>query len=342
MFGVNPVKLYDVPAILFTLIQGSGAPILYCSLYFTAPVAAPQFTVAVVLVIDEAQDMNASEFSLVKTLMEVNDEMRVILVGDDDQNIYEFRGADSAFMQELIESYSSYKYELTENYRSKSNLVGFANQWALKIGRRLKDQPGIAVQGDNGKIEITGYQSEKFFVPLVSSIQIMDIAGSTCIITQTNEEAMILTGLLKHRGIDAKLIQSNDGFNLQNLYELRYFSDIILSNDQNPLITDEDWSNAKAKLSSEMAASNKLVLANSIIREFESVTPVRRYKSDWTAFVSESRIEDFERIDNETVFVSTIHKAKGKEFDNVILFVDRFNATTNDAKRKFYYLARIE
>ena len=44
-----------------------------------------------VLVIDEAQDMNSDEFSLVETLMDFNEEMRVIAVGDDDQNIYGFR-----------------------------------------------------------------------------------------------------------------------------------------------------------------------------------------------------------------------------------------------------------
>jgi ATP-dependent DNA helicase RecQ len=48
-----------------------------------------------VLVIDEAQDMDEDEFNLVKALMEHNEEMRVIAVGDDDQNIYEFRGASS-------------------------------------------------------------------------------------------------------------------------------------------------------------------------------------------------------------------------------------------------------
>ncbi len=44
-----------------------------------------------VLVIDEAQDMDSHEFELIKALMEQNEEMRVIAVGDDDQNIYEFQ-----------------------------------------------------------------------------------------------------------------------------------------------------------------------------------------------------------------------------------------------------------
>ena len=48
-----------------------------------------------VLVIDEAQDMSTDEYKLVKALMTNNEEMRMIAVGDDDQNIYEFRGSNS-------------------------------------------------------------------------------------------------------------------------------------------------------------------------------------------------------------------------------------------------------
>ena len=55
-----------------------------------------------VLVIDEAQDMDEHEFALVKALMAVNDDMRIIAVGDDDQNIYEFRGSNSAYLKTLI------------------------------------------------------------------------------------------------------------------------------------------------------------------------------------------------------------------------------------------------
>ena len=42
-----------------------------------------------VLVIDEAQDMSKDDYALVTALMKANEEMRVIAVGDDDQNIYE-------------------------------------------------------------------------------------------------------------------------------------------------------------------------------------------------------------------------------------------------------------
>ena len=86
-----------------------------------------------VLVIDEAQDMDADEFALIQTLMEKNEDMRVIAVGDDDQNIYEFRGSDSKYLKQLIEKEGAVMYELVENYRSKSNLVDFSNQFLESI-----------------------------------------------------------------------------------------------------------------------------------------------------------------------------------------------------------------
>ncbi len=56
--------------------------------------------------IDEAQDMDENEFRLIQALMLNNEDMRVIAVGDDDQNIYGFRGADSKFMQAFISEYA--------------------------------------------------------------------------------------------------------------------------------------------------------------------------------------------------------------------------------------------
>ncbi len=94
-----------------------------------------------VLVIDEAQDMNADEFALINTLMEQNEEMRVIAVGDDDQNINEFRGASSKYLEQFIAERKAAKHELIENYRSKNNLVEFTNGFVKKLRHRLKETP---------------------------------------------------------------------------------------------------------------------------------------------------------------------------------------------------------
>ncbi|RAZ95220.1 hypothetical protein DK853_31105, partial [Klebsiella oxytoca] len=80
-----------------------------------------------VLVIDEAQDMTEDEFNLITALIDKNETLKVIAVGDDDQNIYSFRKSDSKYMQYLISKYQARFYELYENFRSKSNLVTFAN-----------------------------------------------------------------------------------------------------------------------------------------------------------------------------------------------------------------------
>ncbi len=289
-----------------------------------------------VLVVDEAQDMNEDEYGLVEALMDQNEDMRVIVVGDDDQNIYGFRGSDSKYMQKLIMAKQAVKYELNENYRSKQNIVSFSNQWAAGIENRMKVLPCFAQQPLDGNITIVQYKGNNLVVPLAESIVESPLAGSTCILTKTNEEAFQITGILTQKGLNAKLIQSNDGFSLNNLYELRFFSDLINSNSDSAIVGDEDWKIGVMRLSSYFQKSAKLDLALGVIKQFESINPLRKYKSDWKIFLSESKIEDFVDVDSDIIYVSTIHKAKGKEFDNVFIMLKDFDPGTDENKRQLY------
>ena len=65
--------------------------------------------------------------------------------------------------------------------------------------------------------------------------------------------------------------------------------------------------------------SSKIQLCINLIKAFQVNYPRRRYYSDLEVFVRESRLEDFVDMDGEKVFVSTMHKAKGLEWDCVFL-----------------------
>lgn len=289
-----------------------------------------------VLVIDEAQDMDEDEFNLINALMEQNEEMRVIAVGDDDQNIYEFRGASSKYLEQFIQVNRAVKHELVENFRSKSNLVEFTNQYVTRIDHRLKDIPIIAKQTDNGRIKLVRYQSGNLITPLVHDILTTGLTGTTCVLTRTNEEALQITGLLLKNEMQARLIQTNDGFSLYNLSEVRFFLSQLNLTDDVFIISDDVWANAKRELINKFRNSTKLEVCTNIIKDFEATNPKKKYKSDLEVFIRESKLEDFFNENDETIFVSTIHKAKGKEFDNVFLMLENFNPATDEAKRQLY------
>lgn len=287
-----------------------------------------------VLVIDEAQDMDKDEFELINILMAENEDMRIIAVGDDDQNIYEFRGADSKYLQELINVNGAEKYELVDNYRSKNNLVDFANQFAAGISHRLKNTPIIANQPDDATIKIAHHTHDKLIMPVVNGLLDTPLTGSTCVLTQTNEEALQITGLLLKSGMQAKLIQSNEGFSLYNLAEIRQLIKLLNATEQVAVLTDEAWEYAKNQLNVQFKNSRNLPICQKLIKDFETVNTKRKYKSDLEVFIRESKLENF--YTGETIFVSTIHKAKGKEFDNVFLILENLPAPTDEIKRKLY------
>jgi len=289
-----------------------------------------------VLVIDEAQDMDANEYELVRALMAQNPDMRVIAVGDDDQNIYEFRGSSSQYLERLREEDQAKLYELIENYRSKQNLVAFTNQFVLRIGHRLKKTPITAIQKDNGKIRMVRHYGKQLMLPLVEGILSDMPSGSTCVLTRTNEEALRLAYLISKRGLPARLIQSNDHFNLINLLEVRFFLDTINAEDTVALYDEEVWEKAKRDLAARFRMSTNLEICSRLIQEFEIINPKRKFKSDLMAYIMESKLEDFIFGSMETIYVSTMHKAKGREFDNVYLMLNGFNPGSDEAKRLLY------
>ncbi len=288
-----------------------------------------------VLVIDEAQDMDENEFNLIRALMNRNDDMRVIAVGDDDQNIYEFRGSKSEYFKSLITEYGARKYEMTENYRSKSKIVDFANYFISNLSTRMKESLGQAVQSDSGIVNLTRHIGTNLEEPVVAQILERTGNGRICVLTNTNDEALRVVGLLTKNKKRAKLIQSIDGFQLNNLIEIRYFLKEIDKRLSSPVISNDIWNMAINQLKLFYKSSECLDNCLRLISEFEAVNKVK-YRTDLEEFIRESKYEDFYTEENETILVSTIHKAKGREFDSVYLILNNVILNSDEQVRKIY------
>ncbi|MGC1454776.1 MAG: DNA helicase PcrA [Nitrospirota bacterium] len=91
------------------------------------------------ILIDEYQDTNHAQYRLVRLL--TMRRMNLCVVGDDDQSIYKFRGADIANILNFEKDYPAAKViKLEQNYRSTGNILGAAGAVvARNLGRKPKD-----------------------------------------------------------------------------------------------------------------------------------------------------------------------------------------------------------
>ena len=288
-----------------------------------------------VLVIDEAQDMDEDNFNLVQALMKINDNMKVIAVGDDDQNIYAFRHSDSGYMISFITDRNARLYEMTENYRSDRAIVAAGNAFAAGIGGRIKKQPITAVHQETGTVTVFRHKGKHMEIPLTDRLLNDGTDGNRCVLTRTNEEAACIAGVLQRKGVSARLIQSNDGFPLIQLAEIRFFLSRLGSSPDLPVYSEETWKQARRELNETYAASACLPLCNRLLDAFETVSR-KKYVSDFKEFLTESNLEDYSEETDEHLVISTIHKAKGMEFDHVTLLLNINGRLDDDEMRAVY------
>lgn len=85
--------------------------------------------------IDEFQDTNNLQYEVLKRL--IGPMTKVFAVGDPDQSIYRFRGANPDIINKYIKDFKAKIYKLSTNYRCSENIIKAANQFIAYNHKRI-------------------------------------------------------------------------------------------------------------------------------------------------------------------------------------------------------------
>lgn len=173
--------------------------------------------------IDEMQDMNDVQFELITMLGQRT--KNIFCVGDDDQSIYGFRGANPKVMNKFVKHFEGTEtIVLDYNYRNPKNLVDCAHKLISK--NTLRFQKNIKSTSPDGKISINCYDNE--FIEAKEVIKIIN--GLLQDDTSLNDIAILYRNHSDARFIVDALINENIPFYLKekmpNIYSHFVISDI--------------------------------------------------------------------------------------------------------------------
>jgi DNA helicase-2/ATP-dependent DNA helicase PcrA len=176
------------------------------------------------ILIDEYQDTNRAQYRLVRLL--TTQRKNLCVVGDDDQSIYKFRGADISNILNFEKDYPEAKViKLEQNYRSTQNILGAAG---AVVSRNLGRKPKELWTQKRGGDKILCYKAvdEKDEARFIcrSIQQEVDQGRSlreVAVLYRTNAQSRALEDALRNRGIPYRI------FGGLRFYDRKEIKDII-------------------------------------------------------------------------------------------------------------------
>lgn len=176
------------------------------------------------LLVDEYQDTNHAQYVLASQL--AAPENNICVVGDDDQAIFGWRGADVSNLLEFEEDYPEAKVvHLSKNYRSKKPILRAAN--AIIKNNKLRKQKKMEPERGEGE-SITVYNASdeedeaEFLVQQINKLRKNGVnLGEIAVLYRVNPLS---------RGIEKKLVKTNVPYEIvrgTRFYERREVKDVL-------------------------------------------------------------------------------------------------------------------
>lgn len=177
------------------------------------------------VLVDEWQDTNMAQYELVKLL--AGERANLFVVGDEDQSIYRFRGADYRNVARFREDYPDARVILLErNYRSTQIILDVAN---AVIARNVHRHPKrLYTEQDSGPQVIVRevYDEQEEGDMIVSEIQRLVARGETrlgdcAVMYRTNAQSRPIEDAFVRRGMPYKLVGAT------RFYERKEIKDVM-------------------------------------------------------------------------------------------------------------------
>ncbi|MDD2834058.1 MAG: UvrD-helicase domain-containing protein [Methylotenera sp.] len=190
------------------------------------------------LLIDEYQDTNACQYKLVKMLTGLRGQFTA--VGDDDQAIYGWRGADVENLRQLTEDFSKLKViKLEQNYRSTVRILRAANH-VIANNPKLFEKKLWSELGTGDLLQVSACMSEEHEAEsVVMKLQAHKFEHRTyykdyAILYRGNHQARILEQHLRNHKIPYTVSGGQSFFDKAEIKDLISYLRLIANEDDDP------------------------------------------------------------------------------------------------------------
>ncbi len=185
------------------------------------------------IMVDEYQDTNHTQYLLLQKL--VSEQKNICVVGDEDQAIYGWRGADISNILDFNKDFPEAKtYKLEENYRSNSNILEAANALVEhnkeRIGKNLWTK---LEQGEPISVFMATDETEeaKHIIDIIhtelytNKRNFRDIA----ILYRTNAQSRVMEDLLRRNAISYTIIGSVKFYDRKEIKDILAYLKLIVN-----------------------------------------------------------------------------------------------------------------
>jgi superfamily I DNA/RNA helicase len=187
------------------------------------------------VMVDEYQDTNASQFELVHSL--TKEHRNFCVVGDDDQSIYGWRGAEVANLLNLEQHFPEVKIvKLEQNYRSTTTILSAANA-IIKNNVRRRGKSLWSSNGAGAKIQLQTYTNDEDEArEIVGQIDFKRLAHripwkDCAILFRTNQQSRPLETELRKAGVRYHLIGGQSFFDRREIKDFLAYLKTFLNPD---------------------------------------------------------------------------------------------------------------
>jgi superfamily I DNA/RNA helicase len=185
------------------------------------------------VLVDEYQDTNASQFRLVQLL--TKEHRNLCVVGDDDQSIYGWRGAEIGNLLDLEKHYPEVKIiKLEQNYRSTNTILNAANA-LIKHNVRRRAKQLWSQKGHGAKILLRAFDDDEAEARgVVEQIEFARLAHrvpwrDNAILFRTNQQSRPLETALRQAGVRYHLIGGQSFFDRREVRDLLAYLKVFLN-----------------------------------------------------------------------------------------------------------------